>query len=34
METFGKSVMRSVGSRMGTAIVRGVLGTILGGSKK
>ncbi|MDO8846798.1 MAG: DUF853 family protein [Coriobacteriia bacterium] len=28
-ETFGKSVMRSIGSRAGTAIVRGVLGTIL-----
>jgi len=28
-ETFGKSVMRSIGSRAGTAIVRGILGTIL-----
>ena len=28
-EAFAKSVMRSIGSRAGTAIVRGILGTIL-----
>lgn len=33
-EAFMKSIMRSMGSRVGTEIARGVLGSILGGSKK
>ena len=33
-EAFMKSIMRSMGSRVGTEIARGVLGSIFGGSKR
>ena len=34
VETLAKSTMRTIGSTVGREIVRGVLGSILGGSKK